>query len=87
MDVTDTHRPVRYLILYLSIGLLAVTAAPVPPFAEGKPLMALGVYGEKGDDKEHFNMPTGMAVTPDGIPLSPTERRDDRRFKGVSPRE
>ncbi len=33
---------------------------------EGKLLMVLGVRGEKGDDQNHFNMPTDMAITPTG---------------------
>lgn len=33
---------------------------------EGKLLMMLGVRGEAGDDAAHFNMPTDMAVTPNG---------------------
>jgi 6-bladed beta-propeller len=33
---------------------------------EGELLMTLGVRGEKGSDEAHFNMPTDMAVTPDG---------------------
>lgn len=33
---------------------------------EGKELMTLGVRGQKGEDKTHFNMPTDMAITPSG---------------------
>lgn len=33
---------------------------------EGKELMTLGVRGEKGNDAQHFNMPTDMAITPTG---------------------
>ncbi len=33
---------------------------------EGKLLLTLGVKGEKGEDERHLNMPTDMAVTPNG---------------------
>jgi len=33
---------------------------------EGKELQTFGVRGEKGMDELHFNMPTDMAITPDG---------------------
>lgn len=33
---------------------------------EGKPLLTLGVRGEKGEDAAHFNMPTDMAITKTG---------------------
>jgi sugar lactone lactonase YvrE len=33
---------------------------------DGELLLTLGVRGEKGDDRRHFNMPTDMAFTPSG---------------------
>jgi DNA-binding beta-propeller fold protein YncE len=33
---------------------------------EGKLLLAIGTKGEAGRDKTHLNMPTDMAITPDG---------------------
>jgi len=33
---------------------------------EGELLQTLGVRGEAGDDQNHFNMPTDMAITPTG---------------------
>ncbi len=33
---------------------------------EGRLLLTLGVRGEKGKDETHFNMPTDMAITPNG---------------------
>lgn len=33
---------------------------------DGKLLEMLGTFGKPGNDKHHFNMPTDMAITPDG---------------------
>lgn len=33
---------------------------------EGELLTTLGVRGEKGEDERHFNMPTDVAITPEG---------------------